>query len=193
MENHPIPQDITGFQFKLIGNMTVRQFAYLAVGIVLAWISYAIPVGFLFKLPFILFFGLSGVALAFLPIEGRPLDLMISNLAKALLNPTQFVYHKTGGQFYSPPPSHVPQSSDQPRQSASSLSGDALKNFLDALPKRSKNKLDEKEMVFFQSLVNMGNTTQAIPTTIPNTPVPHIFAGTPINLPKVTSLKEEIE
>jgi len=79
MENHPIPQDITGFQFKLIGNMTVRQFAYLATGVILAWISYALPLSLLIKLPFALVFGLSGVAFAFLPIEGRPMDTMISN------------------------------------------------------------------------------------------------------------------
>jgi len=191
MENHPIPQDITGFQFKLIGNMTVRQFAYLAVGIVLGWICFILPVPVLIKLPFALFFGLSGVAFAFLPIEGRSMDLMISNFAKALLNPTQFVYHKTGGQFYSPPPSHVSQSSDQPRQSASSLSGDALKNFLNALPKRPKNKLDEREMVFFQSLANMSNPAQGSPSVTPNAPVPHIFAGTPVSMSKTKPAEEE--
>ena len=43
MDNHPIPQDVTGFQFRLIGDMTIKQFAYLAGGMILAWIFLASP------------------------------------------------------------------------------------------------------------------------------------------------------
>ncbi|EKD47460.1 MAG: hypothetical protein ACD_66C00049G0001, partial [uncultured bacterium] len=28
MEQHPVPQNVTGFQFKLIGDITLKQFAY---------------------------------------------------------------------------------------------------------------------------------------------------------------------
>lgn len=189
MENHPIPQDITGFQFKLIGNMTVRQFAYLAVGVVLAWICYALPLSLLIRLPFALIFGLSGVAFAFLPIEGRPMDTMISNFVKALLNPTQFIYIKTGGEFYSPPivkTNHT--SSTTQRQQATALSGDRLKNFLDSLPKRPKNKLDEKEMVFFQSLANISSTKLAsVASVSPGYTPPHIFSAAPV---KTSDLKK---
>lgn len=183
MENHPIPQDITGFQFKLIGNMTVRQFAYLAAGVVLAWICYALPLSLLIKLPFSLIFGFSGVAFAFLPIEGRPMDVMISNFVKALLSPTQFIYIKTGGEFYSPPmvkTNHT--SSATQRQQTTALSGDRLKNFLDSLPKRPKNKLDEKEMVFFQSLANISSPGSGTPvvSVSPGYTPPHIFSATPV-------------
>lgn len=193
MENHPIPQDITGFQFKLIGNMTVRQFAYLAVGVVLAWICYALPLPFLIKLPFALVFGLSGVAFAFLPIEGRPMDTMISNFVKALLNPTQFIYVKTGGEFYSPPAINTnhPSAAAQ-RQQTTTLSGDRLKSFLDSLPKRPKNKLDEKEMVFFESLANISSpgSGRSIPSVSPNYTPPHIFSAAPV---KASDLKKKEE
>lgn len=193
MENHPIPQDITGFQFKLIGNMTVRQFAYLAVGVVLAWICYALPLPFLIKLPFALVFGLSGVAFAFLPIEGRPMDTMISNFVKALLNPTQFIYVKTGGEFYSPPAidTNHPSAAAQ-RQQTTTLSGDRLKSFLDSLPKRPKNKLDEKEMVFFESLANISSpgSGRSIPSVSPNYTPPHIFSAAPV---KASDLKKKEE
>ena len=96
MENHPIPQDVTGFQFKLIGNMTVKQFAYLAVGIVLAWIFLQLPISFLIKIPLGAFFAILGIGLAFFPISGRPMDLMIGNYIKALFRPTQFTYEKKG-------------------------------------------------------------------------------------------------
>jgi len=97
MENHPIPQDITGFQFKLIGNMTIKQFIYLAVGAFFAWVFF-----FLLGLPSIIKFPLSvisfalGAMIAFVPIDGRPMDVMIANFIKALISPTQFLYQKEG-------------------------------------------------------------------------------------------------
>lgn len=100
MDNHPIPQDVTGFQFKLIGNMTVKQFAYLATGIVLAWVFFQLPISFLVKIPLCSFFAILGVGLAFFPISGRPMDLMIGHFIKALFMPTQFVYKKSGTTLF---------------------------------------------------------------------------------------------
>ncbi len=100
MENHPIPQDITGFQFKLIGNMTVKQFIYLATGTILAWFTFFIlPLHFLIRFPLAVIFLGGGIALAFLPIEGRPMDIMISNFIRALFAPTQYIYKKEGGNL----------------------------------------------------------------------------------------------
>ncbi|MBI2621393.1 MAG: PrgI family protein [Candidatus Levybacteria bacterium] len=95
MDNHPIPQDITGFQFKLIGSMTIKQFAYLATGVVIAWFIFFILPGFiLIRLPLaILFLGL-GASLAFLPVDGRPMDVMIGNLIRAVFAPTQYIYKR---------------------------------------------------------------------------------------------------
>lgn len=92
MENHPIPQDVTGFQFKLIGNMTIKQFAYLISGIVFAWVSYISPLPGIIKLPISLLFGFIGFGLAFLPIDGRPMDVMITNFIRALFTPNQYVF-----------------------------------------------------------------------------------------------------
>ena len=99
MDNHPIPQDVTGFQFRLIGNMTVKQFAYVAAGAVLAAILYYSPLPILLKVILIPLVGGFGAALAFLPIEGRPMDVMVSYFIKDLISPTQYVYHKTGGKL----------------------------------------------------------------------------------------------
>lgn len=100
MENHPIPQDVTGFQFKLIGDMTIKQFAYLATGIVLAWIFFQFPITSFIKLPVCALFAFLGFGMAFLPVSGRPMDLMIANFIKALFRPTQFVYEKTGTPLF---------------------------------------------------------------------------------------------
>src|SRR4030042_7091788 len=99
MENHPIPQDITGFQFKLIGDMTVKQFAYVATGVVIAWLLFTVlPFPLVIKIAFALPFAAVGAGLAFVPIEGRPMDLMIGNFFKAVFSPTQYIYQKKGEQ-----------------------------------------------------------------------------------------------
>lgn len=100
MENHPIPQDITGFQFKLIGSMTIRQFVYLAAGVVVAFfIFFILPIPFLIKLPLSIIFLIIGASFAFVPISGRPMDTMVSNFFKALFAQTQYIYQKTGGDL----------------------------------------------------------------------------------------------
>jgi hypothetical protein len=103
MEQHPIPQDVTGFQFKLIGSMTVKQFAYVAVGVIIAVVIYYLPINsplnFLIKFILIPFIGGSGFAVAFLPIDGRPVDVMASNFFKSLFSPNQYIYHKEEAHF----------------------------------------------------------------------------------------------
>src|SRR4051812_15255876 len=103
MDQHPIPQDVTGFQFKLIGTMTVKQFGYVATGVVLAVVLYYLPLhGFfaiLIKVFLIPIFGGSGALIAFVPIEGRPIDVMATNFFKAIFSPNQYIYRKRGRQF----------------------------------------------------------------------------------------------
>ncbi len=159
MENHPIPQDITGFQFKLIGQMTIKEFAYLAGGVILGWIIFSLPIIGLIKIPFAAFLVLLGASLAFVPIEGRPLDVMLLNFIRAIFNPTQFIYKKTGGHlWFSFPPKKTASLNNK-----SDNSREKLKVFLQALPK-AKNKLDEKEMNFFNSVSPSGG--QGIPRII---------------------------
>ena len=97
MDNHPIPQDITGFKFKLFGPMTVKQFGYVAVGAVSAWLIYMLPIIVFIKVPLEIGLAGFGVALAFLPVAGRPLDSMIKNFFIAIFNPTKYVYQKDTG------------------------------------------------------------------------------------------------
>jgi len=94
MEQHSIPRQITSFEFKLIGFMTLRQFLYLVIFTPLGFIIYKI-----FPIPIInillgLLAALLGVALAFIPINDRPLEIWIRNFIKRLSSPTQFFFHK---------------------------------------------------------------------------------------------------
>lgn len=177
MENHPIPQDVTGFQFKLIGNMTVKQFAYLATGVVVGWIFLQLPIIFLLKFPISAFFAILGISLAFLPIEGRPMDQMIGHFIKAIFNPTQFVYDKSGGQLYVPiAPSSLPFSKTQRLSSqnydpSKKAHEDKLKIYLNSFHHASANILDDKEKKFVTSLENMTNANTP-PSPQPQAPIP---------------------
>jgi hypothetical protein len=168
MDNHPIPQDITGFEFKLIGDMTIKQFAYVAGGVVSGFIFYVSPLFALIKIPLALICVGIGAALAFLPIEGRPMDLMVKNFFKAVFSPTQYVYRKAGGQLFA-------ESQTAPFSAArlAELSEKQLRDFLNALPKK-KNKLDQKEKVFFQSLNQYGASMP--PQNVPGYVPAHVFA-----------------
>ncbi|MCL4418992.1 PrgI family protein [Patescibacteria group bacterium] len=152
MENHPIPQDITGFQFKLIGDMTIKQFAYLAVGMILGWIFFALPIFFLIKIPIAMLFISLGIATAFFPVSGRSLDVVITNFLKDLFSPTRYVYQKTGGHIWFPQASNLPQETTQTASQQISTADEKLRNFLKSLPKQPKSQLDQKETAFFQSL-----------------------------------------
>src|SRR3989304_5650035 len=94
MDHHPIPRQITSFEFKLVGFLTIKQFIYLIIFVALGFVVYS-----LFPIPILnIFFALitagAGAAFAFLPINDRPLDVWIKNLLKRLTSPTQYQFKK---------------------------------------------------------------------------------------------------
>ena len=94
MEQHPVPQNVTTFQFRLIGDMTIKQFGYLAGGAILAFVSYKLPLPFFFTWPMTVLFGLLGFGFAFVPIEERPMDVWVLSFLKNVYSPTQFIWHR---------------------------------------------------------------------------------------------------
>lgn len=94
MEQHPIPQQITSYEFKLVGEMTLKQFSKAAGGIVLAVMINASPLIFFIKWPLIFIFAAGGLALAFVPFQDRPLETWIIAFLKSIYNPTMFLYKK---------------------------------------------------------------------------------------------------
>lgn len=90
---HPVPQNIMDVEFKLIGDLTMRQFIYLLIFGLAAYFSYLFVVG-IFKWPTAMFFGLFALGLAFVPVEERGLDEWVVNFVKAIRFPTQRVWKK---------------------------------------------------------------------------------------------------
>lgn len=95
MEQHPVPQNVTTFQFRLIGDMTIKQFGFLAGGAILAYISYKLPLPFFFSWPLTTVFALGGIGFAFVPIEERPMDVWVLSFIKNVYSPTIFTWEKS--------------------------------------------------------------------------------------------------
>ncbi|MBI3443194.1 PrgI family protein [Candidatus Woesebacteria bacterium] len=96
MEAHAIPQNVTSFEFHLVGDMTLKQFIYLAIGCAIAYFLFVFlsPIYPLVAWPGIVVSALSGVAFAFLPIASRPLDYWLAAFLKAIYSPTKRVWKK---------------------------------------------------------------------------------------------------
>ncbi len=165
MEQHPVPQDITGFQFKLVGDMTLKQFGYLAAGCVFAFVFYSSAWYLVFRLLLAVFSLSSGVALAFIPIEERPLDTWIINFIKSVYKPTQYIWRKSATTSLS---------------SASSVSADSQPET--PRPQPENFTPDTKLDTYLASLPN--NPPEPMP---PLTETPETML-TPTDLPMTTSV-----
>lgn len=108
MEQHPVPQNVTTFQFRLIGDMTLKQFGYLCAGAILAFISYKLPLPLVFTWPLTTFFALLGVGFAFVPIEERPMDVWVFSFFKSIYSPTQYIWQREPPRPPSPSPITAP-------------------------------------------------------------------------------------
>jgi hypothetical protein len=95
MQQHPVPQNVTQYQFRLVGDMTLKQFLELAAGLVVAWLFFASNLIFFIKWPLALISLLGGIAMAFFPIEERPLDVWLVNFIRSIYHPTRYVWKKT--------------------------------------------------------------------------------------------------
>ncbi|KKQ47328.1 MAG: hypothetical protein US95_C0058G0002 [Candidatus Woesebacteria bacterium GW2011_GWB1_38_5] len=167
MEQHPIPQQIASYQFKLVGDMTLKQFTQLAGGILISLLLYASPLHPFVKWPLIVISFLFGVALAFLPIEDRPLSTWIFIFFRAIYSPTYFVWNKSikhPEYFSSEETSSVPASIKiaEKKEDVQELLAPVVKQTA------STDKLEEKEKTFLTKLTQnfiAPNTTVVISTT----------------------------
>ena len=150
MEQHPIPQQISSYQFRLVGDMTLKQFFQLAGGALVSLLFYASPLHPLIKWPFILFFALLGVALAFLPFEERPLEKWIIAFFRSIYSPTLFYWQKT-----QTPPVFFQEEAPTPTERFVAPQGEeALKNYLSSSGPKSPflSALESAEQSFLSKI-----------------------------------------
>lgn len=177
MEQHPIPRNITGFEFKLIGFMTLHQFIYLVIFFPIGFIVYK-----LVPIPFInILLGLItaaiGVAFAFIPYQDRPLEGWLRNLWKRLNAPTQYIYHKNN------PPVEILQNlyfvTDPHKVLAHIESREKLSAYL--AKTKPVMRTDPKKQ-HIQTLLQKPSTQLGIPKT-PGAPVPSQAPTAPSSTP----------
>lgn len=94
MEQHPVPQQISAYEFRLVGDMTLKQFGQVAGGVIISLLFYASHLPFFIKWPMVILPTLLGVSMAFFPIEERPIHIWILAFFKAVYSPTQYLWQK---------------------------------------------------------------------------------------------------
>lgn len=104
MDQHPVPQNISSYEFRLVGDMTLKQFFQLAGGVIGGVIIYKLPLPFLLKYPLAGLSILLGVMLAFVPVSGRPFSQWIVAFIKAVYSPTEYQWAES-----TQPPNPIPQ------------------------------------------------------------------------------------
>lgn len=129
MEDHPVPRQITTFEFKLIGVLTIKQFVYLVIFTCLGVISFfIIPIPFLNIVVSAVTIFL-GFVIVFVPFNERPIDTWIFNLIKRLTSPLQYYYYKKNAPpsfledvFVNSPPSLIEEHIDARQKLTSYIS-----------------------------------------------------------------------
>ncbi len=93
-KQHAVPQHIAAFEFKLIGDLTIKQFLFAGVGIAVAYAAWVSNLNFLVKWGIILTSAGLGLGTAFFPLQDRTLDQWILNFILAIFSPTQRYWQK---------------------------------------------------------------------------------------------------
>lgn len=168
MEQHPVPRNISGFQFHLIGDMTLRQFGYLASGVAIGYLIYrTAPFSAIINIPLALSCGLSGFAFAFLPIQERPLDRWLLSFIKSILAPTQYVWYKNNA-----PPDILTRSLafhiqvvQTPQQAAAHKeTNEKLRAYLATIPTPLHESLNTAEKRYIDRTMALFQTTTSVKT-----------------------------
>ena len=153
MNQHPVPQHIASFEFKLFGNLTIRQFVTLAIPMSLAALIFFSPITPFIRYPLAVILGLFGTFIALVPIQGRPFDKWIVAFTKAITSPTQRVWVKQAKtpQFLNIVISEQ-RLSKEPPEPITSQGRQKLLAYLRALPKATVSPLDVKEQSALEKL-----------------------------------------
>lgn len=188
METHPIPQQISSYQFRLVGDMTLKQFFQIAGGALFGLLIYATPLVPIIKWPIIIFSGLFGVALAFLPFQERPLEKWIFAFFRSIYSPTVFIWKKAQTE-----PLYFQPESTQAQPTASQPSADIYSSVPStrALEEKEKSFLSQISQISVLSAFNNKISTPASPQGAPTPVVP--FKTQPVVVPQTPKTNIVVE
>ena len=96
MRQHAIPQNILDVEFKLFTRFTLKEFAYLAIGLGFGGLMIYLMVGgtipAIIGVPIFLLSSAAGIFLGLVPINDQDADVFIKNYVSAITSPTQRVW-----------------------------------------------------------------------------------------------------
>lgn len=168
-QQHPIPQQISSYQFRLVGDMTLKQFFQIAGGALISLLFYASNLPGLIKWPLVIFFALLGVALAFLPFQERPLQQWILAFFKSVYSPTLYFWKKT-----EKPEVFFKEEAVAPEERIVAPHGEkAMQTYLQSLPGRGISifsKLEEAEKAFLSKMAGLFGPSPSVQAQPPTPP-----------------------
>lgn len=157
MQQHPVPQNISSYEFRLVGDMTLKQFFQLAGGAVISLLFYASGLPEIIKWPLVLFFSLFGAALAFLPFQERPLTTWLVSFLHAVYSPTQYKWVRGTAEDVFPK-----EPVSQPPLVAATAPKIKPEEYLSQISQsRVLTAFEEAEKSFFQKLTGLFQTSPA--------------------------------
>lgn len=96
MRQHPIPQNVLDIEFKLFTRFTLKEFAYLALGVgtggIFLYFTVKGDIPGVVGIPVFTILSGLGAFLALVPINDQPADKAIANFFTAINRPTQRVW-----------------------------------------------------------------------------------------------------
>lgn len=158
--------------------MTLKQFFQVAGGAIIALIFYSSGLPSYVKWPLIISSFLFGVALAFFPLEDRPLETWIFSFLKTVYSPTLFLWKKLEQKpsFFQAEPSAaagVIQPSLQPL-----VQGATLANVQE--PAVVAPGLEKGEQEFLSKVTEHFSAPVAVPSPVPIVPKPSVQNAQPV-------------
>jgi hypothetical protein len=187
-KQHSVPQNIMSVEFKIIGDMSMKQFAFIAVPACIGFIMFITHVSNYITIPLTGIFLLLGVLGAFIPIDDRPLDQWITNFLITIKKPTQRIWMRE--------PSGISSVFDIPQPPTISSSNKEIATFLyqnpfDTAIKNNMSNVDGalelKESILNANIdkINKLLTTEKIDTNLTSStsPLSSVLSDNPVPYP----------
>lgn len=151
-KQHPIPQNVLGVEFKLVGELTLRQFIYVAVAGIIAYLLYSSGAPTFIRYPVSITVALLGLAAAFMPMQNQSFDKWIIHFVTAVTSPTQRVWLKVPTPpdifFFEYRPIAVVTTPVKDRARLTEY----LRHLQQPVEEKELNELDRKELEFMRRL-----------------------------------------
>jgi hypothetical protein len=159
-KTHAIPQNIMSVEFKLIGDLSLKQFVFIAIPLVLGFLMYIVHVNNYITLVFTAFLLLIAFFIDFVPIDDRPLDDLIINFLVAIKNPTQRVWRKNPEfpEILRIPKVLTPQEKKDPEISTFLYQSPMSSNLGNSANTNTSNFLDQREKTLIENIDKLNNS-----------------------------------